>query len=212
MLGIGACVCVTLAGELAEEKPGTLADSLRFSAPRSELIAPAWSAGDTRLDRGILLAQAEAIGSAPRVFLQADGAGGGASIGVTQEFSSWSDFTAMFRPSRWNNPFREGGALSWLNYNAWAEVPGRTTKVLIGEAIVVLATYAIIDSTGKHHDDAGTTTPVAAPVARSSSGGSPAAAAIVAPSSGGSSSGSSTTGGTTTPPPSTPGNGGEMPW
>jgi hypothetical protein len=80
------------------------------------------------------------------VTLAADPVGGGAV--AAKEFSTWSDMTAIFRPSRWAHPIAEGGTLSWLNYNAWAAAPGRTVKVLAGEAIVLGSTYFILEAFG----------------------------------------------------------------
>ncbi|MBU1692778.1 MAG: hypothetical protein KKC51_02325 [Verrucomicrobia bacterium] len=68
--------------------------------------------------------------------------GDSVGVGVQTEFSTWSDLTAFFRPSRWKNPFATGGALSWLNFGAWKEAPGRTAKVLAGEAVVAGAVTA----------------------------------------------------------------------
>ncbi len=66
--------------------------------------------------------------------------------GVEQSFSTWSDLTAVFRPSRWRHGLQAGGALSWLNANAWREAPGRTAKVLAGELILAGAVYAAVES------------------------------------------------------------------
>jgi hypothetical protein len=38
--------------------------------------------------------------------------------------------------------------LSWLNYHAWADEPGRTTKVLAGEAIVIGTAWWLIAEAG----------------------------------------------------------------
>jgi hypothetical protein len=67
---------------------------------------------------------------------------------VAEEASIWSDMTAMFRPSRWRHPIKEGGTLSWLNYHAWAAAPGHTAKILSGEVIVIGGTYWILCATG----------------------------------------------------------------
>lgn len=67
---------------------------------------------------------------------------------AAKEFSTWSDMTAIFRPSRWRHPIAEGGTLSWLNYNAWSAVPGRTVKVLAGEVIVLGSTYFLLEAFG----------------------------------------------------------------
>ena len=84
----------------------------------------------------------------PEFFLTANEQG--AQIGVIQEFSTWSDLTAMFRPSRWKDPFAVGGSLSWLNYRAWQEDVDRTGKVLIGELIVAGAVYAVFHDSSGH--------------------------------------------------------------
>lgn len=67
---------------------------------------------------------------------------------AAKEASTWSDMTAMFRPSRWRHPLAEGGTLSWLNYKAWAAAPGRTIKVLSGELITLGGTYYILEAFG----------------------------------------------------------------
>lgn len=58
-----------------------------------------------------------------------------AEVGV--EFSSVGDFVALISPTRWKSPMKTGGSLSWANPGAWADDPGRTSRVLIGEAVVV---------------------------------------------------------------------------
>jgi hypothetical protein len=67
---------------------------------------------------------------------------------AAKEASTWSDMTAMFRPSRWRHPIAEGGTLSWLNYKAWAAAPGRTVKILAGELITLGGTYYILEAFG----------------------------------------------------------------
>jgi len=84
----------------------------------------------------------EPVSSASGALVPAGTAGGGAV--AVKEASTWSDMTALFRPSRWAHPVAAGGILSWLNYNAWADEPGRTTKVLAGEVIILGTTYWII--------------------------------------------------------------------
>lgn len=111
----------------------------------------------------------------------------GAAVGA--KFSTWSDVTAAFRPSRWGHPFAQGGTLSWLNYGAWRDAPGRTTKVIVGELLVVGATYAVIDG-----------------VSGGSSGGSqpqaePSATATVGSTKATKSSSSTSVSGTTNPTP-----------
>ena len=95
----------------------------------------------------------------PEMSVQASGQG--VRVGVQARFSTWSDLTALFRPSRWKNPVTVGGALSWLNGSAWREAPGRTAKVLGGEAIVAGAVTAGIvaasDGGGKDKDEPPTT-------------------------------------------------------
>jgi hypothetical protein len=96
---------------------------------------PEWRDTDT-----ILLAQAEGAVGGPAIVVAATE--GGVNVGIKQEFSTWSDLTAVIRPSRWMNPLREGGSLSWLNYKAWAAAPGRTGKVALGEVAVFGLWYA----------------------------------------------------------------------
>jgi hypothetical protein len=174
--------------------------SFREQSPNSRLLSlgdvdP--RRGDSRYDTMLLAQDVNAPvprSSAPRVSVSADNSG--AQVAVRQEFSTWSDLTAVFRPSRWSNPLAVGGSLSWLNYKAWANEPGRTGKVLLGEAIVAGAAYAVYESTrssggsgGK--DDSGGSTP-----APTSSGGSSGGSSTS--SSGGGSSTSSSSGGSST--------------
>ena len=153
LLVLGASICVTMAGEPAGAKADALMDSFHIDSPRGGLSSPAWNGADAmEFEKGMLLAQAGTAGSgAGGVFVGANN--GGAVVGVSKEFSTWSDLTAMFRPSRWGSPFREGGSLSWLNYKAWANVPGRTGKVLLGEAIVIGTTIAIIENNDGNKDN-----------------------------------------------------------
>jgi hypothetical protein len=58
-----------------------------------------------------------------------------AEVGI--EFSSMGDFVALVSPSRWKNPVETGGSLSWINPMAWSDDPGRTGRILLGEAVVV---------------------------------------------------------------------------
>jgi hypothetical protein len=58
-----------------------------------------------------------------------------AEVGV--QFSSPGDFFALVSPGRWQSPIKTGGSLSWLNPEAWSEDPGRTGRILIGEAVAV---------------------------------------------------------------------------
>lgn len=53
------------------------------------------------------------------------------------QFSSVGDFVALVSPTRWKSPIATGGSLSWLNPGAWREDPGRTGRVILGEAVVV---------------------------------------------------------------------------
>jgi len=71
-----------------------------------------------------------------------------APVVAAKEASTWSDMTAMFRPSRWRHPIAEGGTLSWLNYKAWAAAPTRTAKILAGEVITLAGTYYILEAFG----------------------------------------------------------------
>jgi hypothetical protein len=134
----------------------------------------------------------------------------GVTVGVQHEFSTWSDMTAIFRPSRWSSPFKDGGSLSWLTIGAWADAPGRTAKVLLGEAIVVGAGVAIAESGGGGGGSSGQNTTQAAttPQSSSNSGGGSASSgsssgstsiAPAAPAGGSSSSGGSSGGGTEVP-------------
>ena len=71
------------------------------------------------------------------------------SAGVGQEFSTWADLTAVFRPSRWRVPVRVGEPLSFLNWRAWKEAPGRTAKIFAGVVVVVGITAAIAGGGGR---------------------------------------------------------------
>jgi hypothetical protein len=62
---------------------------------------------------------------------------------VGAEFSTWGDFVALFTVTRWKEPTQTGGTLSWANPKAWSEDAGRTTRVLIGEVVVVATAVAI---------------------------------------------------------------------
>ncbi len=55
-------------------------------------------------------------------------------IGV--EFSSMGDFVALVSPTRWKSPIATGGSLSWMNPRAWGDDPGRTGRILLGQAVV----------------------------------------------------------------------------
>jgi len=70
------------------------------------------------------------------------------SVGAGQEFSTWADLTAVFRPSRWRLPIRVGEPLSFLNWRAWHDAPGRTAKVFAGVVVVVGITAAIASAGG----------------------------------------------------------------
>ena len=62
---------------------------------------------------------------------------GGQYAEVGLQFSTGGDFVALFAPSRWKNPVKTGGSLSWLNPVAWGDDAHRTGRVLLGEAVVV---------------------------------------------------------------------------
>lgn len=65
---------------------------------------------------------------------------------VGLKFTKWSDATAIFRPSRWATPFKEGGFLSWLNPVAWKAAPGRTGLILAGEVVIIGAAVVGVDA------------------------------------------------------------------
>jgi hypothetical protein len=69
-----------------------------------------------------------------------------AEIGV--EFSSVGDFVAFISPKRWKSPIATGGSLSWVNPVAWSDDPGRTGRILLGEAVVVGGAVAIAAAGG----------------------------------------------------------------
>ena len=71
---------------------------------------------------------------------QATETGQYAEIGV--EFSSVGDFVAIVSPKRWKSPIATGGSLSWINPVAWGDDPGRTGRILLGEAVLVGAVAA----------------------------------------------------------------------
>lgn len=58
-----------------------------------------------------------------------------AEVGV--EFSSAGDFIALVSPSRWKSPLKTGGSLSWVNPAAWSDDAGRTSRIFLGEAVIV---------------------------------------------------------------------------
>ena len=74
-----------------------------------------------------------------------------AEVGV--EFSSVGDFVAIVSPSRWKNPVRTGGSLSWVNPVAWSEDAGRTGRILLGEVVVVGGVAAVAVGAGGGGDD-----------------------------------------------------------
>ena len=76
-----------------------------------------------------------------------------AEVGV--EFSSVGDFVAIVSPSRWKSPIATGGSLSWVNPMAWSEDPGRTGRILIGEAVIVGGVAVAAASGGGGSDDVG---------------------------------------------------------
>jgi hypothetical protein len=114
-----------------------------FSSPQQNALSTKWDASGAKLDKVILVAQAAPASSKSGVFVHASPTG--ADVGVAKEFTSWSDLTAVFRPSRWKSPVAEGGSLSWLNYKAWAAAPARTGKVLGGEVLTAAAAYWTVD-------------------------------------------------------------------
>jgi len=69
-----------------------------------------------------------------------------AEIGV--EFSSVGDFVAFVSPKRWKSPIATGGSLSWVNPVAWSDDPGRTGRILLGQAVVVGGAVAVASSGG----------------------------------------------------------------
>lgn len=69
-----------------------------------------------------------------------------AEIGV--EFSSMGDFVALVSPDRWKSPMATGGSLSWLNPGAWSDDPGRTGRILVGQAVVVGGAVAAASAGG----------------------------------------------------------------
>jgi hypothetical protein len=69
-----------------------------------------------------------------------------AEIGV--EFSSVGDFVAFISPKRWKSPIATGGSLSWVNPVAWSDDPGRTGRILLGEAVVVGGAVAVAAAGG----------------------------------------------------------------
>ncbi len=192
----GACAYVTMAVEPAAGKTDTFADKMRFSPAKGETLTTAMNAGNAKLDRGIQVAQAATAAAAPVVAVKAVNAG--VSVGVEQKFSSWSDLTAMFRPSRWSNPFRAGGTLCWLNYYSWASVPGRTAKVLLGEAIIAGAVVAIVEGTRDDDSSSSSSTSSSSSSGSSSTSSSSSGSSSTSSSSSGSSSTSSSSSGGST--------------
>jgi hypothetical protein len=85
-----------------------------------------------------------------------------AEVGV--QFSSVGDFAALVSPSRWKSPIATGGSLSWINPVAWSDDPGRTGRILIGEAVIVggVAIAAAGGGSGGS-DSSGSSTPEAPP-------------------------------------------------
>jgi len=81
---------------------------------------------------------------------QANEYGQYAEIGV--EFSSVGDFAALISPKRWKSPIATGGSLSWVNPVAWSDDPGRTGRILLGEAVVVGGAVAVAASGGGGSD------------------------------------------------------------
>ena len=80
-----------------------------------------------------------------------------AEVGV--QFTTGGDFVALFSPTRWKNPVKTGGSLSWLNPVAWSDDAGRTGRILAGEAVVVggVVVAAVASSSGGGGDDGAAT-------------------------------------------------------
>lgn len=76
-----------------------------------------------------------------------------AEIGV--EFSSPGDFFALVSPSRWKSPIATGGSLSWINPAAWSDDPGRTGRILAGQAVLVGGVVVAASSGGGSGADSG---------------------------------------------------------
>lgn len=69
-----------------------------------------------------------------------------AEVGL--EFTSPGDFFALVSPSRWKSPIATGGSLSWVNPAAWSDDPGRTGRILAGQAVIVGGAIAVASSSG----------------------------------------------------------------
>ncbi len=67
-------------------------------------------------------------------------------VGV--EFTSVGDFVALVHPGRWKSPIKTGGSLSWMNPRAWSDDPGRTGRILLGQAVVAGGAVAAASSGG----------------------------------------------------------------
>ncbi|MDF7800690.1 hypothetical protein P4C99_14525 [Pontiellaceae bacterium B1224] len=82
-----------------------------------------------------------------------------AEVGVS--FSTVGDFTALVNPNRWRNPVKTGGSLSWVNPVAWSDDAGRTSRVLLGEAVIVggVAVAAMSGGGGSDGDSGGSSGP-----------------------------------------------------
>jgi hypothetical protein len=93
----------------------------------------------------------------------------GVSVAVSHEFSTWSDLTSVFRPSRWKNPVRPGGPLSFLNLECWISEPGRTAKTFVGTAVVVGGIAAVASGSGGGGDDTAKEVAVISPATTTSS-------------------------------------------
>lgn len=93
---------------------------------------------------------------------QANEYGQYAEIGV--EFSSVGDFVAFISPKRWKSPIATGGSLSWVNPVAWSDDPGRTGRILLGEAVVVGGAVAVAAAGGGGGSDSDVVTEVDNPV------------------------------------------------
>ena len=180
-----------LAGWLALGGGMAMADAPRLTL-RAELPEPMLSE-DLWLDAGaggvtareLQLASEEgrtlqlAQAAAPASSLSVQASNAGVSAGVAQEYSTWADLTAVFRPSRWRLPIRVGEPLSFLNWRAWHDAPGRTAKVFAGVVVVAGVTVAIVSaasssggSDGGHRDTSvSQPAPQASPSSSSGGGG-----------------------------------------
>lgn len=68
--------------------------------------------------------------------------------GIAADIGTWRDFTALLRPSRYNNPRDQGQVLCWSKGDNWEEDWTIPSKVLAGEIIIVGGTAVVISSAG----------------------------------------------------------------